>query len=147
MPLKIYLKPKEKMIVGSTVIQNGHTSSNLIIENRTPILREKDILNEKGANTPARRIYYTIQMMYIDPDDEKRYAETYNNLVRQFLKAVPSAHDKIRKINDKVISKDYYNALKKTRKLIKYETTICESLNSKKLPHHGDLVDSALATY
>ena len=49
MALKITLKPKDRMILGGTVIVNGScTSSDLIIEYKVPILRQKDILSEKN---------------------------------------------------------------------------------------------------
>jgi len=47
MALRITLKPQEKMILGGAVITNGNSfRCNLIIENKVPILREKDILSE-----------------------------------------------------------------------------------------------------
>jgi flagellar protein FlbT len=67
MALKITLKPNEKMIIGGTVIVNGSsTISNLIIEYQVPLLRQKDILSEKDTNSPSKRIYFAIQLMYID---------------------------------------------------------------------------------
>ncbi len=45
MALKISLKPHEKMILGGAVITNGNSMGcHLVIENKVPILREKDIL-------------------------------------------------------------------------------------------------------
>jgi len=63
MALKITLKPQEKLIVGGAVIINGKTKSDLIIENNVPILREKDIMAIKDADTPCKKIYFTIQLM------------------------------------------------------------------------------------
>ena len=62
MALKITLKPHEKMILGGAVIANGNsTGCHLIIENKVPILREKDILSEKDADSPCRRLYFIVQ--------------------------------------------------------------------------------------
>jgi len=45
MPLKITLKPNERMILDGSVITNGATMCKLTIENNVPILREKDIIS------------------------------------------------------------------------------------------------------
>ncbi len=52
MALKITLKPREKMIIGGAVLTNGsHSSCNLVIENKIPILRQKDIMSEAEADS------------------------------------------------------------------------------------------------
>ena len=67
MTLKITLKPREKMIIGGAVLINGNPkNTDLIIENTVPVLRQKDILSEKDATSPCSRIYFVIQLMYID---------------------------------------------------------------------------------
>ncbi|MCF8128900.1 MAG: flagellar biosynthesis repressor FlbT, partial [Deltaproteobacteria bacterium] len=53
MPLKITLKPNERMIIDGAVIRNDSTTCDLIIENKVTLLREKDIMSEKGACTPC----------------------------------------------------------------------------------------------
>ncbi|RPJ12927.1 MAG: flagellar protein FlbT, partial [Deltaproteobacteria bacterium] len=55
MALKITLKPGERMVIGGAVLTSGNSAScDLVIENRTPILRQKDILTEEKANSPCR---------------------------------------------------------------------------------------------
>ena len=121
MTLKITLKPNERMIVGRAVLRNGDMKCNLIIENKVPILREKDIIGENQADSPARRIYYIIQLMYIDEENPQDYHKTYWSLVHDFLEAVPSATGIIDQINENILSEKYYQALKVTKKLLKYE--------------------------
>ena len=70
MALRISLKPHEKMILGGAVITNGNSfRCNLIIENKVPILREKDILSESEATSLCRQLYFVIQLMYIDEEN------------------------------------------------------------------------------
>ena len=66
MALKVELKPNERIIIGTAVVRNCDQRTSLIIEGNAPILREKDILSPKSADTPAKLIYMTIQFMYID---------------------------------------------------------------------------------
>ncbi len=70
MPLTINLKPKERLIVNGVVIENSSTPSRILIHNTAALLREKDILTEEQATTPARRIYFAIQCEYLFPGKE-----------------------------------------------------------------------------
>jgi flagellar protein FlbT len=125
MALKITLKPQEKMILGAAVVTNANSaSSNLIIENKVPILREKDILSEKEANSPCRRIYFVIQLMYIDEENLKIHQKTYWKLVKELTEAVPSTVALIDQISEQIVSGRYYQALKLAQKLCDYEQEV-----------------------
>jgi flagellar biosynthesis repressor protein FlbT len=127
MPLKITLKPNEKIILGGAVITNGKSKNDLTIENRVPLLRQKDIITEKTANTPARRIYFVTQLMYVDQENLKKYHDTYWKLVRDFLSAAPSALMLMDKINEKILCGNYYQALKQINDLMDYEQEIIKN--------------------
>ena len=125
MALRITLKPQEKMILGAAVITNASGAGcNLIIENKVPILREKDILSEKEANSPCRRIYFVIQLMYIDEENLKIHQKTYWTLVKDLVKAVPSTVALIDQISEHIVSARYYQALKLAQKLCDYEQEV-----------------------
>ena len=125
MALKITLKPQEKMILGTTVITNANrTGCNLIIENKVPILREKDILSENEANSPCRRIYFVIQLMYIDEENMILHQKTYWKLVKDLVEAVPSTVVLIDQISEKIVSGQYYQAIKLAQKLCDYEQEV-----------------------
>ena len=64
MPLKIELKPGERLIVGNALITNDKERAKLFIEGNVPILREKYVLTEKEADTPCKKVYYVLQEMY-----------------------------------------------------------------------------------
>jgi len=122
MALKITLKPNEKMFLAGTVIVNGSsTSSDLIIEYKVPILRQKDILSEKDANSPSKRIYFAIQLMYIDEENRNIHQNIYLKLAKELVQAAPSTTGLIDKISEYIISDKYYPALKLAKKLTAYE--------------------------
>src|ERR1700722_8162289 len=89
MALIIDLKPSERLIVGNALITNDDARTRLHIEGTAPILREKDIMLENEANTPCKKIYFTVQLMYISPEPEKIY-KTYFSLIRDIQHAAPS---------------------------------------------------------
>jgi flagellar biosynthesis repressor protein FlbT len=124
MALKIFLRPNEKMIFAGAVVQNGNSKCELIIENNVPILREKDILTENDANTPCRRIYFVIQLMYIDEKNLINYHNMYWKLVHELIKAAPSLLYWIDQISEHIVSNRYYQALKLARYLIEYELEV-----------------------
>jgi flagellar protein FlbT len=124
MALKITLKPGERMIIGNAVLRNSDAKCDLMIENKVPILREKDIIGENEANSPARKIYFTIQLMYIDRDNLQRHHKAYWKLVHDFLDAAPSATVLIDQISDQILNDNYYKALKLAHGLIEYESEL-----------------------
>jgi flagellar biosynthesis repressor protein FlbT len=124
MGLKITLKPGERMIIGGAVITNGGQKCNFIVENKVPILRDKDILSAEKANSPARRIYFAIQLMYIDASNLKIHHKLYWELVKDFLDAAPSTLVTIDQISEDILQGNYYQALKNCKKLIVYEEEV-----------------------
>ncbi len=126
MALKISLKPDERMIIGGAVIRNGSTKAELLIENNTPILRQKNILSPDEANTPARRIYLTVQLMYVDEQNLVKHHELYWDLVRDFISAVPRALGLIDQISELILQAKHYDALKAAHKLIAFEQEVLE---------------------
>jgi flagellar protein FlbT len=120
MALKVELKPNERLIVGSAVIRNGEQRTRFFIEGDAPILREKDILTPRTAESPAQKIYLAVQLMYLQ-DDLSSHNKIYFPLVRDFLTAAPSAMPLIAEINNRILSGDMYKALRSAKKLVAYE--------------------------
>ncbi|MCB2169934.1 MAG: flagellar biosynthesis repressor FlbT [Deltaproteobacteria bacterium] len=124
MALKLSLKPGEKMIIGGAVVKNGDTKAELFIENQVTLLREKDIMGERDAKTVAQKIYFTIQLMYIDQENLIDHHNTYWNQVKEIIQAAPSTTPLVDQISEKIVGNNYYQALKLARKLIDYEKEI-----------------------
>ena len=82
MALKITIKPHERLIIGGAVIRNGSVKSEFVIENDVPILRAKDIMGLHEADTPCKRIYFAIQLMYVDQENLAEHHKIYWELVR-----------------------------------------------------------------
>ena len=123
MALKVELKPGERIIIGESVITNDNQRTRLFIEGQAPILREKDILTPETADTPAKRVYLAVQLMYLSEDLEK-IQENYFTLVNDIVRAAPSTIPYITRISNAIISGAFYKALKEAKKLIEYERTL-----------------------
>ena len=121
MALKVELKPHERIIIGACVITNTDQRARLLIDgDKIPILREKDILTAETANTPVKRLYLCIQMMYLENDIPK-YQDLYMGFVKDLLEAVPSFRTPIETASKLILSGSLYNSLKEIRKLIRRE--------------------------
>ena len=120
MSLKVELKPGEKLLIGNCVVTNSDQRTRIFIDGKAPILREKDILTAETANSPARRIYLAVQLMYIREDVEALRRD-YFQLINDIVKAAPSTVPIVDEINNEILTGALYKALKAAKKLIQYE--------------------------
>ena len=120
MALKVELKPGERILIGESVVTNGEQRTRLLIEGAAPILRQKDIMTPEQADSPAKRIYLAVQLMYTSREPQ-RHHDTYFSLMRDIVQAAPSTWTLIQSINNHILTGEMYKALKEARKLIAYE--------------------------
>ncbi len=125
MALRVELKPDERFILGACLVTNGPHRIQLLVEGDAPLLREKDIITEKQANTPAKRIYLAVQLMYT-ARDPRLYHKTYVILMRELVHAAPSAWPYIVAVNNNILAGEMYKALKSARALIDYEKELID---------------------
>jgi flagellar biosynthesis repressor protein FlbT len=120
MALRLELKPGERIILGDCVITNSAQRTRLLIEGEMPLLREKDIMTSARADSPAKRIYLAVQLMYLTKSPNLQQ-ELYFALVRDMVAEAPSTLPYIENINHQILSGEMYKALKEAAKLIAYE--------------------------
>lgn len=139
MALKVELRPQERIIIGTAVITNGDSRIRFYIDGDAPILREKDILTPATADTPAKAIYFALQLMYLKPDNESQQ-QLYFRLVQDFLDAAPSSLPIMTVINELVLGGDYYKALRAARDLVAYEKELVSNAQrgGKRLRANGE---------
>ncbi len=124
MALIIDLKPDEKVIIGNSVITNDKQRTRLRIDGDAPILREKDTLTPEQATTPSKKLYFTIQSMYLDKTDH-----AYNHLGNYFdnLGAIstlaPHIGDFLNDISAQVLQGHYYKSMKLVQDLMNAQET------------------------
>jgi flagellar protein FlbT len=141
MALKVELKPNERILIGESVVTNCNQRSWLVIEGASPILREKDILTAKRADTPAKRIYLAVQLMYTSRDPRPHH-EVYFALVREIVQAAPSTWAYVEIINNQILTGNLYKALKEAKRLIAYEEGLLRhAKGGSNLQKHGKAGD------
>ena len=120
MPLRVELKPFERIIIGESVIINSGTRTTFLIDGEAPILREKDTVSAETADTPVKRLYLCVQTMYLK-NDIPRYRAAYLGFLKDLREAIPGSRDAIDAINNHISGGALYKALKEIRKLTKAE--------------------------
>jgi len=123
MPLKLSLKPGERFVLNGAVVQNGDRRGVLVLQNKASVLREKDIMQAEEANTPARRIYFPVMLMYLDEADVGRLYEEFARRMNEFMGVIrnPEILKECVNISKHVLGREYYKALMGCRRLIEYE--------------------------
>ena len=123
MPLKLSLKPGERFVVNGAVLQNGDRRAVLLLQNKASILREKDIIQPDDANTPVRRIYFPVMMMYLDETAAAKVYDEFALRLSEFMGASrnPVVLADCVAASRHVMAREYYKALMAARKLVEYE--------------------------
>src|ERR1043166_7785627 len=91
LPLKLSLKPGERFVLNGAVVQNGDRRAVMVLQNKASVLREKDIMQAEDVNTPARRIYFPVMMMYLDEASADRYYDEFVRRMGEFMGVISNA--------------------------------------------------------
>ncbi|MGK2284491.1 flagellar biosynthesis repressor FlbT [Pedomonas sp. V897] len=126
MALKISLKPGEKFVVNGAVLTNGDRRSTFVIQNKVSILRERDIMTEAEATTPAKRIYFVVMLSYLDSDRARNYYQSFVERMNEFMGAIENPEIKLLcvQISMDMMKGEYYRALTGCRKIVDYEAKV-----------------------
>lgn len=121
MPLRLTLKPHEKIFLGGAVVVNGDNRAELTLLNDVAVLRQADILTEATADTPCKQIYLLVQLMYMDGAHLADYHAKFWLLAQSVIERMPVAAQLIGDIGGEVAQGRYYRALKLGKRLIATE--------------------------
>jgi len=124
--LAVKLKPGERLVVNGAVLHNGNSRNVLYFANRASILRERDVMQVEQAVTPTSRVYFTVQLMLLNPEDAATYGATYEQLMTGLLRAFKSPPI-LKALTDSAFwvgEKDFYKALAALRPVLDYEAKL-----------------------
>ena len=126
MPLKLSLKPGEKFVLNGAVVENGDRRATLVLQNKASVLREKDIMQEHEVDTPAKRIYFPVMMMYLSSTSQDGVYDEFVLRMTEFMNAVGSSDVMAEcvSVSREVMAGEFYKALLRCRKLIQYEAKL-----------------------
>lgn len=143
MPLRVNLRPYEQVMINGAVITNLKRRAQLVIHNQAQILQGKYVLKEKQANSPIRRLYFAVQMSYVNADEPDVWLEWSRAFVSYVTDALSAMTNKeMRERLEQTIvlydQKQYYKALRLLHDVIEYEEKLFEMNGISLPPAFGD---------
>ncbi len=121
MPLKLVLRPGEKLIVNGAVIGVGDHPVSLYFYNKVNFLRGREILKEEQCDTIEKKLYFIIQLIYIFPEDAETNLIRFGIILEEARLARPDEKPLFDEVQTLVGEGNYYRALKLSRKLFAEE--------------------------
>lgn len=121
--LRITLRDGEKAIVNGAVLRAiGRTQ--IVVENQVAILRGREVMRPEEATSPARQIYFSTMLAYIDPGSRDTHHAIIVGLLGKLLAGFASVEAKLACIRfaEEIAQANYYRALSVARGLITFET-------------------------
>jgi flagellar biosynthesis repressor protein FlbT len=115
MALKINMKPRDSVYIGSsaiTVASDGNVT--LLIDGDAPVLRGSERIAEPNGDDPMVRIQYIIQQMYLLRDIAS-FHEDYFTLAQKLIQNDTEMAPHIARINCHLVQGEFYKALKTVR--------------------------------
>jgi flagellar protein FlbT len=70
MPLKVVLRPGEKLVVNGAVLAAGERTATLFLHNQAQFLRGRDMLRPEDAHCPLGHLQLAIQSLYLSAPSE-----------------------------------------------------------------------------
>ena len=126
MALKLRLAAGDRIIINGALIR-AETKAEIVLMNRTNFMVDRQIMRPEDANTPARRIYFSLQNAYItDAEERPQMLQYFHDYADQFRDATsnPTVKAAIGEMVELVARGEFYQALQATRELIQYESSI-----------------------
>lgn len=123
MPLRIELAPHERLLIGDTCIRNGERRSRFLIETEAKIITGKNLVLEKDADTPCKRLYVIVEYMYL-ADEPQPHEDRFVAMANEIMNAVPTTRPYVAAMFHEIEAGRFYQAMKHGTKLIAYEAKL-----------------------
>lgn len=126
MPLRITLKPYERLIINGASIKNGSKSADFLVETQCKFLRESEIIHESEADTPCKMLCVTLQVIHLS-DSPIEAEHLFFRQAVNIMKFMPSAANFMSAIQDALSEKNTHKAIKAGKQLVFHERDLLEA--------------------
>ncbi|MCM8738738.1 flagellar biosynthesis repressor FlbT [Azospirillum sp. A1-3] len=118
MPLKVVLRPNERVLINGAVVGAADRWTTIILHSQTRFLRERELLAESLVDNAEKGLYFAIQCQLAAPDggaiDHARIADA----VAAVRACRPDLMAQIEEVEQLVQAGQLYPALKRCRRLL-----------------------------
>ena len=128
---KISLKPHERVYINGAVIKVDRKTS-LEFLNDVQFLLESQVLQAADANTPLKRLYFTVQIQLMSPSDTAAANKMFKEQLQQLLLTFEDAmvRSELANVEKMVAESRFHEAMKTLRSLYPIEERLLEGFNT-----------------
>ena len=128
---KISLKPHERVYINGAVIKVDRKTS-LEFLNDVQFLLESQVLQAADANTPLKRLYFTVQIQLMSPSDTTAANKMFKEQLQQLLLTFEDAmvRTELANVEKMVAESRFHEAMKTLRTLYPIEERLLEGFNT-----------------
>jgi flagellar biosynthesis repressor protein FlbT len=118
MSLRIELRPGEEIIINGALLVAEKRRVNLRLLKGAQFLRGRDFMREEDANTPIKRIYYTVMQLCLNSEDPKLQPRLHDLIAEHMAShRRRDIHEMCESVKRDVAAGRYYQALKTCKRL------------------------------
>ncbi|MEM9475720.1 MAG: flagellar biosynthesis repressor FlbT [Pseudomonadota bacterium] len=135
MPLKLNLKPGERLIINGAVIKNSDRRHVLMVETHSDVIRGKDLLEPDAAATPVSKVYFLIQTALTQSATRDKLVP----MIQRDLATLATVFGGVQvnhifEAANYVSQGDYYKALTELRPVLRHEELLIARTAGRVLP-------------
>lgn len=120
MPLKIRVKPEQKIFAGGAVLKNvGTRPADLLILSDSPVLRDNYLMNvDRSDESDAASVYFLLQVIYLFKGKGQPLDNLVIETIEKFARLHPQLHDQVQEITQLLQGGEPFKALRLGHKLM-----------------------------
>ena len=128
---KISLKPHERVYINGAVIKVDRKTS-LEFLNDVQFLLESQVLQAADADTPLKRLYFTVQIQLMSPSDTTASNRMFKEQLEQLMMTFDDSTVRAELVNvEKMVSEDrFHEAMKTLKSLYPIEQRLLNGINT-----------------
>ena len=128
---KISLKPHERVYINGAVIKVDRKTS-LEFLNDVQFLLESQVLQAADADTPLKRLYFTVQIQLMSPSDTTASSRMFNEQLEQLLMTFEDAtvRAELANVQKMVAEQRFHEAMKTLKSLYPIEQRLLDGINT-----------------
>ena len=128
---KISLKPHERVYINGAVIKVDRKTS-LEFLNDVQFLLESQVLQASDADTPLKRLYFTVQIQLMSPSDTTAANRMFKDQLEQLLLTFEDAavRESLVSVEKMVAESRFHEAMKTLKSLYPIEQRLLNGINT-----------------
>jgi flagellar biosynthesis regulator FlbT len=120
MPLKIRVKPEQKIFAGGAVLKNvGTRPADLLILSDSPVLRDNYLMKvDRSDESDAASVYFLLQVIYLFKGKGQPLDNLVIETIEKFARLHPQLQDQVNEITQLLLGGEPFKALRLGHKLM-----------------------------